>query len=461
MADHDSNIGRARCYGISRVPTRSVVELIAAKRDGKALAGADIARLVDGLQSGEVADYQMAAWLMAVVWRGLDDDETVALTEAMLRSGRVLDLSHIPGIKVDKHSTGGVGDKVSIALAPLVAACGVPVPMVSGRGLGHTGGTLDKLEAIPGFRTQLSADEFARIVGEVGCAMIGQTAEIAPADRRIYALRDVTATVECIPLIVSSILSKKLAEGIDALVLDVKVGRGAFMKDVASARALAEALVRAGTRAGKQVSAILTNMDAPLGVAVGNAAETREAFDVLLGGGPEDLVACTMLLAAEMLLLGGAAADEGDARSKLAAAIASGAAARTAERMIHAQGGDPRAVRDPAVLALAHEEVVVRASRDGVVAGIDALEVGLAAMAMGAGRARADQAVDPGVAIFVDAKPGTRVTRGDRLARLRVRRRADADAIAGRVLGAFAIGDTSPPPLPLVLGRFAGPARRR
>ncbi len=284
---------------------RTLVELIANKRDGGQSAPGDIARLVEGLMSGELADYQMTAWLMAVFFRGLDEVETTALTDAMLRSGRVLDLSTIPGVKVDKHSTGGVGDKVSICLAPLVAACGVPVPMVSGRGLGHTGGTLDKLEAIPGFRTQLPAADFVRIVRDVGCCMIGQTAEVAPADKRIYALRDVTATVECIPLIVASILSKKLAEGIDALVLDVKTGRGAFMKDEEHARALALALVRVATRAGKKAVALLTDMEAPLGCAVGNALETREALDVLAGGGPADVVECTLRLGEEMLLAGG------------------------------------------------------------------------------------------------------------------------------------------------------------
>src|SRR4051794_8115636 len=257
---------------------RTVVELIAQKRDGAALASDEIASLLRSFSSGEMADYQMAAFLMAVFFRGLDDVETVALTEAMLHSGSVLDLAGVPGTKVDKHSTGGVGDKVSICLAPLVAACGVPVPMVSGRGLGHTGGTLDKLEAIPGFRTDMSTADFARIVRDVGTCMIGQTKDIAPADKRIYALRDVTATVESIPLIVASILSKKLAEGIDGLVLDVKVGRGAFMKDHARARELADKLVRVGTRAGKKVVAILTRMDAPLGRSVGNANETREAF---------------------------------------------------------------------------------------------------------------------------------------------------------------------------------------
>ena len=433
---------------------RTLVELIAAKRDGQSLSAAEIAGLIEALGRGDLADYQMAAWLMAVYFRGLDDAETVALTDAMLRSGRVLDLSGVRGTKVDKHSTGGVGDKVSIALAPLVAACGVPVPMVSGRGLGHTGGTLDKLEAIPGFRTQLPADDFARIVGEVGCCMIGQTAEIAPADKRIYALRDVTATVECIPLIVASILSKKLAEGIDALVLDVKVGRGAFMKDLPRARALAEALVRVGTRAGKRVVGLLTDMESPLGAAVGNAIETREALDVLAGGGPADLVECTLRLGAEMLVLGGIATGEEDARSRLAAAIASGAAAKVAERMIAAQGGDPSVVADRSRLEVAGHEVVVEAPRDGFVERADALAIGLAAVAMGAGRTRADQAVDHAVGITVEAKPGSRVSRGQPLARVHVRVRDQAATdIAARVASAFAIGDACPPQRPLVLGR--------
>lgn len=434
---------------------RTLVELIAAKRDGERLTAPEIDRLISALGTGELADYQMSAWLMAVFFRGLDDAETVALTDAMLRSGRVLDLSRVPGFKVDKHSTGGVGDKVSIALAPLVAACGVPVPMVSGRGLGHTGGTLDKLEAIPGFSTELAAEDFARIVGEVGCCMIGQTAEIAPADKRIYALRDVTATVECIPLIVASILSKKLAEGIDGLVLDVKVGRGAFMKTEKDARALAEALVRVGTRAGKKVVALLTDMEAPLGIAVGNAVETREALDVLAGGGPPDLVECTMRLAAEMLVMAGVAKGEQDAGVRLAAAIATGAAAQTAERMIRAQGGDPRVVGDRSLLEVAREEVVVEAPRDGTVERVDALGIGLAAVAMGAGRTRADQAVDHAVGIYVDARPGMRVTRGQPLARLRVRSKSDAGPVVERVASSFVLGEASPAQRALVLGRIS------
>jgi pyrimidine-nucleoside phosphorylase len=433
---------------------RTLVEIIASKRDGERLEGEDIARLVHGLMTGDLADYQMTAWLMAVFFRGLDEGETVALTDAMLKSGQILDLRIAPGIKVDKHSTGGVGDKVSIALAPLVAACGVPVPMVSGRGLGHTGGTLDKLEAIPGFRTHLPAADFARIVRDVGCCMIGQTTEIAPADKRIYALRDVTATVESIPLIVASILSKKLAEGIDALVLDVKVGRGAFMKDAPQARALANALVRVGTRAGKRVVALLTDMDAPLGAAVGNAMETREAFDVLAGRGPGDLVECTMRLGVEMLVLGGKATGETQARATLAEAVASGAAIRTAERMVEAQGGDPRVVAGGSPLDVAPEEVVIVSPDDGFVVAADALAIGLAAVAMGAGRTRADQAVDHGVGILVEKKPGARVARGEPLARLRVRSRADAQSIAERVQAAFAVGDGPPAPRPLVLDRL-------
>jgi pyrimidine-nucleoside phosphorylase len=436
---------------------RTFVELIAAKRDGEVLSPQEIASLVEGLGRGDLADYQMAAWLMAVYFRGLDDAETVALTQAMLRSGRVLDLAGVPGVKVDKHSTGGVGDKVSIALAPLVAACGVPVPMVSGRGLGHTGGTLDKLEAIPGFRTQLPAADFARIVREVGCCMIGQTAEIAPADKRMYALRDVTATVECIPLIVASILSKKLAEGIDALVLDVKVGRGAFMKDVPRATALASALVRVGTSAGKRVVGLLTDMESPLGAAVGNAIETREALDVLAGGGPADLVECTLRLGAEMLVMGGVAAGESDARAALLKAIATGSASATAERMIQAQGGDARVVADRSRLEVASQELVVEAPRDGFLTQVDALAIGLAGVAMGAGRTRADQAVDHAVGILVEAKPGARVSRGQPLARVLVRTRDEAAAaIAARVAGAFVVGDAPPPHRPLLLGRVDG-----
>ncbi|WP_437871218.1 thymidine phosphorylase [Sorangium sp. So ce363] len=433
---------------------QTLVELVAKKRDGGRLSEDEIARIVRAHSDGELADYQMAALLMAIFFRGMDDAETVALTRAMLHSGDVLDLSGVPGRKVDKHSTGGVGDKVSICLAPLVAACGVPVPMVSGRGLGHTGGTLDKLEAIPGFDVALDVDAFARIVREVGTCMIGQTERIAPADKRIYALRDVTATVESIPLIVASILSKKLAEGIDALVLDVKVGRGAFMKTLGDARALATALVRVGTAAGKRVSALLTDMSAPLGRAVGNAIETREAIEVLHGRGPGDLVACTLALGEEMLIAGGAAASAAEARPKLEAAIASGAAAEVLARMIAAQKGDPAVVQDAGRLPSAPVVVEVAAQDEGYVAAVDPLEIGLSAVALGAGRTRADQRVDPAVGIELAAVRGDRVDRGAPLARIHARRADDARAAADRVRAAFRLGPAPAEAPALVLERI-------
>ncbi|WP_437783970.1 thymidine phosphorylase [Sorangium sp. So ce1097] len=433
---------------------QTLVELVAKKRDGGRLSEDEIARIIRAHAAGELADYQMSALLMAVFFRGMDDAETVALTRAMLHSGDVLDLSSVPGRKVDKHSTGGVGDKVSICLAPLVAACGVPVPMVSGRGLGHTGGTLDKLEAIPGFDVALDTAAFARIVREVGTCMIGQTERIAPADKRIYALRDVTATVESIPLIVASILSKKLAEGIDALVLDVKVGRGAFMKTLDDARALGTALVRVGTAAGKRVSALLTDMSAPLGLTVGNAIETREAIEVLHGRGPADLVACTLALAEEMLIAGGAAASAAEARVKLEAAIASGAAAEVLARMIAAQKGDPRVVQDPGCLPAAPVVVEVAAQDEGYVVAVDPLEIGLSAVALGAGRTRADQRVDPAVGIELAAVRGDRVGRGAPLARVHARRTEDAQAAAGRVRAAFRLGPAPAEAPALVLERI-------
>lgn len=434
----------------------TLVELIARKRDGGRLSDQQVERVIRAFGDGELADYQMSALLMAIFFRGMDDAETVALTRAMLRSGDVLDLSHIPGRKVDKHSTGGVGDKVSLCLAPLVAASGVRVPMISGRGLGHTGGTLDKLEAIPGFSVSLDVEAFARIVGEVGACMIGQTSRLAPADKRIYALRDVTATVESIPLIVASILSKKLAEGIDALVLDVKVGRGAFMKSEAEARALATALVRVGTAAGKRVIALLTDMNRPLGRTIGNAIETREAIDVLFGRGPQDLVECTMALGVEMLLAGEAARDPEEAREKLERALHDRSAARVFERMIEAQGGDPRVVEDTSRLPSAPVLLDLPAPRAGFVASVDPLELGLTAVALGAGRARADQAIDPVVGIELVRTIGDRVETGEPLARLHLRRPEDAKAARDRVLAAFTLSSEAPQETPLVLGRIDG-----
>jgi pyrimidine-nucleoside phosphorylase len=420
----------------------SLVEILAAKRDGRAHEPGEIKRLIAALASGDLADYQMTAWLMAAFLRGLDERETLELTDAMLESGVVLKLDDVSGVKVDKHSTGGVGDKVSIALAPLVAACGVRVPMVSGRGLGHTGGTLDKLEAIPGFRVDLSIDEYRRIVREVGTCMIGQTKEIAPADKRIYALRDVTATVESIPLITASILSKKLAEGIDALVLDVKVGRGAFMKDVARARALAKSLVAVAARGEKGVAALLTDMDHPLGLAIGNALETAEAIEVLHGRGPADLVEITLALAAEMLVLGRAARDVEAARSIARAKIASGEAAETMRRMIAAQHGDAKVVDDLSRLPRASVVRTIDAPRTGHVVDVDPLALGLAAVELGAGRTRADQRVDPGVGLVLRATKGTRVDAGAPLVEVHARDERWIDVVRARIGSAFRIAES-------------------
>jgi pyrimidine-nucleoside phosphorylase/thymidine phosphorylase len=397
-------------------------EVIHAKRDGRSVPAPDLAALVNGFTTGEVPDYQMAAFCMAVFFRGMDDAEVRALTEAMLRSGDVLDLSDIPGAKVDKHSTGGIGDKVSLALAPLAAACGVKVPMISGRGLGHTGGTLDKLEAIPGFRTDLSVDRFRALVREVGACLVGQTARLAPADRRLYALRDVTATVESIPLIAASIMSKKLAEGIDALVLDVKVGSGAFMKTLDEARALARTLGGIGSGMGKQVSALVTDMSQPLGRAVGNALEVTEAVELLRGGGPPDLREVTVELTAEMLVLGGAASDRSAARARVAGAIADGRGLAKLEEIVRAQGGDPRALHDPARLPRAPRTYDVGAEAAGIVQVVDAEALGLAAVALGAGRARVDDRVDPAVGLIVHRRIGDRVERGEPLCTVQVHR---------------------------------------
>lgn len=390
-------------------------DLIKKKRDGKALDEREVRALIEGYTSGDVADYQMAAFAMAVFFRGMEGDELSAFTESMLRSGEVIDLSHVPGVKVDKHSTGGVGDKISLPLAPAVAALGVPVPMVSGRGLGHTGGTLDKLESIPGFRVDLSTADYKRLVEEVGCCLIGQTAEVAPADKKLYALRDVTATVDCIPLIASSILSKKLAEGIDALVLDVKYGSGAFMKDPEQSLLLARTMVDIGTRMGKHVVARQTNMDQPLGVMVGNALEVQESLDVLEGKGPADVVELTVELGAEMLVLGEVAADLDDARAKMRRALSDGSAREKFGEIIAAQGGDRRVIDDRARLPHTSGRAVVKAERAGYVRGIDAEAVGIASMTLGGGRARSHEAVDPRVGVEVHARIGDRVEVGQTL----------------------------------------------
>lgn len=425
-------------------------ELIRKKRDAGALTREEIFFLIEHYTRDAIPDYQMAAWLMAVFWRGMTPAETADLTEAMMRSGQVLDLSELPGAKVDKHSTGGVGDKTSLVIAPVVAAAGLPVPMISGRGLGHTGGTLDKLEAIPGFNVRLTLPEFRRALAEVGCALIGQTAEIAPADRKLYALRDVTATVESIPLITASILSKKLAEGIDALVLDVKVGSGAFMKDRESATRLARSLQEIGTRMGKRVVALLTNMDQVLGRAVGNALEVEEAVAVLKGEEREDLRALCRQLCAWMLVLGGAAQTLEEGGQRYDELVRSGAAAEKFRQIIARQGGDPRVVDDPRRLPQARERRDFPAPASGYLAGMDAERIGRAAMVLGAGRARVEDAIDPAVGLVLHKKVGERMQQGEPLATLyfnHAERLADASA---RLEGAFRVEPSPPKPTPLV-----------
>ncbi len=436
---------------------RSPYEIIHAKRDGAVLPAEDLAALVDGFTRGTVPDYQMSAFCMAVFFRGMQAGETRALTEAMLRSGDVLDLSDIPGAKIDKHSTGGVGDKVSLALAPLAAACGVKVPMISGRGLGHTGGTLDKLEAIPGFRVDLPVERFRALVRDVGACLIGQTARLAPADRKLYALRDVTATVESIPLISASIMSKKLAEGIDGLVLDVKVGAGAFMKSLADARALATSLAAIGRAVGKQVTALLTSMDEPLGRAVGNALEVVETIALLRGGGPADLRTVTVELTAEMLLLAGVAGDLAAARADVERAIADGRGLAKLAEIVEAQGGDPEAIRDPARLPRARARYEVPAPARGWVTAIDGEAVGLAAVALGAGRARVEDAVDPAVGLEVLKKVGEPVEAGEPICRVHEGPRSEPrPAMTARLQRAWRLGERPPAaPPPLVRERLA------
>jgi pyrimidine-nucleoside phosphorylase len=432
-------------------------DLIKKKRDGGLLEPEELRFLALGAASGEVADEQLAAFLMAVFFRGLDGArELPAFLEAMLHSGRVLDLSAISGRKVDKHSTGGVGDKISLPLAPLVAACGVRVPMVSGRGLGHTGGTLDKLESIPGFRVDLPLSRFVELVEKVSACLIGQTEEIAPADRKLYALRDATATVESIPLIASSILSKKLAEGIDALVLDVKVGRGAFMKSLDEARMLARTMVQLCRALGRDCTALLTAMDEPLGEAVGNAVEVAESVEILRGRGSGDVRELTLLLGIEMLLAGHVATSEAEARHQLTAAIADGRALRKLAEIVEAQEGDARCLEDPGRLPQPRLRREIRAERSGFLVSLDAEEVGLAAVELGAGRARKEDRVDAAAGLLLRKRRGDEVRAGEPLAELHGATEARLDAGAARFAKAVRMDDQPPAPQSLLLGRIAG-----
>jgi pyrimidine-nucleoside phosphorylase len=416
-------------------------ELIERKRNGEELSADEISGLILGYARGEIPDYQLAAWCMAVYFRGLNGAETFALTDAMIRSGETLDLGSALGRRVvDKHSTGGVGDKTSIAVGPIVAACGVPVGKMSGRGLGHTGGTLDKLESIPGFDVELSIDAFVDQVREVGLAIVGQTADLVPADKQLYGLRDVTGTVDIVPLIASSIMSKKIAGGADAIVLDVKVGDGAFMKTLEDAQVLAESMLELGRRAGREVVCLLTDMDQPLGAAVGNALEILEARDTVCGEGPSDLTELVLDASARMLAFSDLDIDAEEGRRRAEAAVADGSALELYDRWIKAQGGDPA----PDALPSAAVVREVTAPRAGAVARLGAIQVGMAALHLGAGRRAKEDSIDHAVGVVCRVKRGEEVEAGDVLAEVHAQDDATADEAAREVLAAYELADEAP-----------------
>ena len=416
--------------------------IIERKRDGAALAEADIREWIARYADGRLPDYQMAALAMAIYFRGMSPEETLALTDAMMRSGDTLSWDDLSRPTADKHSTGGIGDKLSIPLAPLVASCGVAVPMISGRGLGITGGTLDKLESIPGYDTHLDSARFRKVVDRVGCSIIGQTDRLAPADRKLYALRDVTGTVPSIPLITASILSKKLAEGAATLVFDVKCGAGAFMKTPADARALADSLLAVARGAGRHAEALVTAMDQPVGETAGNALEIAESVDLLRGAGPADALELALRLAVPMLTLSGVSPDEASARALLEKRLASGAALETFAQMVAAQGGDARVAESPeTVLPQAPVLLDVAAPRAGHLARVDADGIGRAVLLLGGGRRAVTDAIDPAVGVSRLRKVGERIEKGEPLATLHARTRAEAEALVPQVLGAFSFSD--------------------
>jgi pyrimidine-nucleoside phosphorylase len=435
----------------------NIVELIRKKREGLALTEEEFQYILAGYVEGSVPDYQMSAFLMACYFRGMSEQETFTFTKLMLHSGEVVDLSSIPGVKVDKHSTGGVGDKVSLILAPIVASCGVPVPMISGRGLGHTGGTLDKLESIPGFRTDLTIAEYKKVINDTGVVMIGQTREIAPADKKMYALRDVTATVECIPLIAGSIMSKKLAEGIDALVLDVKTGRGAFMQTRERSRTLAQTLVKIGTQFGKETLGFITAMDQPLGSTIGNWLEVVESVECLRNNrgtmdGSSDLMEVTHLLSGAMIVLGKKAAtiEEGIEKSK--EAIRSGKAYQKFEELVRAQGGDFSSIENiENRLPLPKFSLAVHSSESGYVSEIDSLELGLVSISLGAGREKMNDVIDPKAGIKINQKVGDNVAAGDSLAVFYTDRESVLESARVHIANAFHVSSKKPILKPLVL----------
>jgi pyrimidine-nucleoside phosphorylase len=436
--------------------TFRAVDLIRKKRDGGESSSAEIEYLVNAYTRGDIPDYQVSAWLMAVVLRGMTRAETAALTDAMLHSGEVLDLSSLPGKKVDKHSTGGVGDKTSLVLAPLAAAAGVTVPMISGRGLGHTGGTLDKLEAIPGFNVNLSVADFRRVLATCGCAMIGQTAEIAPADRKLYALRDVTGTVESPYLICASIMSKKLAEGIDSLVLDVKTGSGAFMKNEKDAAFLAELMVETGERMGKQVVALITDMNQPLGRMIGNTLEVVEVIEVLRGAGPEDLRQLCLELAGWMLHLGGAAATVAEGKKASEKLILSGKALGKFGEMVELQGGDLRTIDDPTKLPQAQHTITISSPRDGYIVAMQCEQFGTACVILGGGRERKEDSVDPAVGIVLHKKVGDPVSANEPLATIHYNAEARAARAKQLLAESFRIGASPAPEKRQLIHRVIG-----
>jgi pyrimidine-nucleoside phosphorylase len=427
------------------------VDLIQRKRDGEELSPEEIVYLVEGYTKGEIPDYQMAAFLMAVFFSGMTDREVTAMTECMIRSGATVDLSSVPGVKVDKHSTGGVGDKTSLIVAPLAAAAGVIVPMVSGRALGHTGGTLDKLESIPGFRTGLTIEEFRGQLQRIGLCFIGQTPEVAPADGKLYALRDATATVESIPLIASSIMSKKLAMGIDALVLDVKVGSGAFMKRQVDARRLAQMMVSIGRRADKRVQALITDMNQPLGYAVGNAVEVMEVSQTLQNAGPADLTRLSLELAARMIYLAKITPTLDDARDLAQRKLLDGSGYRKLKEVIAAQGGNPLVLDKFELLPNASGVHEITSPRAGFVSAIDAEDVGRASAMLGAGRNTKEDQIDPAVGVILDVKVGDRVEAGSVLCRLYYTGTERLEEAAAVVEGAFRIASQPPEERELIL----------
>ena len=433
-----------------------VPRLIERKRDGGRLEAGEIRELILAYADDQVSDYQMAALLMAIYFNGLDRGEMSALMEAMLESGKRLDFSRLPLARVDKHSTGGVGDKTSLILAPLIASCGVAVPMMSGRGLGHTGGTLDKLESIPRFRTALSLREAEAQVATIGCAMLSQTDEIVPADRKLYALRDATATVEVIPLIAASIMSKKISESLTGLVLDIKRGSGSFLPQLEDELELARAMIDLGASHDCPVIALLTAMDRPLGQACGNALEVAEAIDVLKGGGPDDLIEVTFALGAEMLLLAAVVSSREAAREMMGDAISSGRALSKLEQIVGAQGGDTQVIRDPSRLPHALHEATFQAKRAGVIQRVDPRIIGYGVIALGGGRTRMEDTIDPSVGFVVSAKPGDRVSKGQPLATIHARN--EEGLVTGRSIleGALVVADSAEAALPLVSHRVSG-----